>query len=91
MATAKKPAEKEEKVEEIIEEAIPAEEKKVRIRLPHGRDKAHDGPLFVSVNDRTWLIQRGVEVEVPECCAEIIRQSERAEEEQYAWNAENAK
>ena len=32
-----------------------------------------------------------VEVEVPECCAEIIRQSERAEEEQYAWNAENAK
>jgi hypothetical protein len=32
--------------------------------------------VFVSVNDRTWIVKRGVEVDVPECVAEVIRHSE---------------
>ena len=52
-------------------------EKLVRIRLPLTRDKQTD--VFVRVNHRTWLIKRGVDVEVPECVAEVLRNSEDAE------------
>lgn len=31
----------------------------------------------MSVNERTWLIKRGVEVEVPECVAEVLQNRER--------------
>ena len=54
------------------------EEKRVRVRIP--RAGADAGDVFVSVNERTWLIRRGEEVEVPECVAEVIRSSERAAE-----------
>ena len=49
-------------------------EKMVKIRIP--RTKADQEDVFVSVNMRTWLIKRGVEVEVPECVAEVLRHSE---------------
>lgn len=49
-------------------------EKLVTIRIP--RTKSNEEDVFVSVNMRTWLIKRGVEVEVPECVAEVIRHSE---------------
>ncbi len=49
-------------------------EKMVKIRIP--RTKANQEDVFVSVNMRTWLIKRGVEVEVPECVAEVLRHSE---------------
>lgn len=58
-------------------------EKLVKIRIPRGRDNQDD--VFVGVNGRTWLIKRGVEVEVPECVAEVIRNSEEAEEAFYAY------
>ncbi len=61
----------------------PATEKTVKIRLP--RTKAEDGDVFVSVNDRNWLIRRGVEVEVPECVAEVLRHQEDALEEAYLF------
>ena len=51
-----------------------AVEKKVKIRLPLTKDQNED--VFVSINARTWLIKRGVEVEVPECVAEILRNQE---------------
>ena len=35
----------------------------------------------VWVNDRSWIIKRGVEVEVPECVAEVLRHQEEALEE----------
>lgn len=38
-------------------------EKLIRIRLPKERRDQED--VFVGVNERTWLIKRGVEVEVP--------------------------
>ena len=53
-------------------------EKTVKIRLPKTRDKQDDA--FVSVNERTWLIQRGVEVEVPECVAEVLLHQQEMEE-----------
>lgn len=55
-------------------------EKKVKIKLP--RVKGEDS-VFVSVNERTWLIQRGVEVEVPECVEEVLRMQERMLEQAY--------
>ena len=55
-----------------------AKEKTVKIRIP--KTKEESGDVFVSVNQRTFQIQRGVEVEVPECVAEVLRHKEEAEE-----------
>ena len=30
----------------------------------------------MGINERTWLIKRGVEVEVPECVAEVLENRE---------------
>lgn len=49
-------------------------EKLVRIRLPKERRDQED--VFVGVNERTWFIRRGVEVEVPECVAEVLENRE---------------
>lgn len=51
-------------------------EKMVKIRL-FKDNKAYTEDVFVGVNGRTFQIQRGVEVEVPECVAEILRNSEK--------------
>lgn len=56
-------------------------EKLVKIKLP--LDKDHKDDVFVSVNERTWLIKRGVEVTVPECVKEVIRNSEAMQAEAY--------
>lgn len=58
----------------------------VKIKLP--RLKKDDEDVFVSVNERTWLIKRGVEVEVPRCVAKILRQQERMQEEAYNYESE---
>ena len=50
-------------------------EKTVKIRLPITKEDKSD--VFVSVNARTWQIKRGVEVEVPECVAEVLRHQEK--------------
>lgn len=49
-------------------------EKTVSIRIPLTKTEKDD--VFVSVNNRTWQIKRGVNVEVPECVAEVLRNSE---------------
>ncbi len=51
-----------------------AGERLVKIRLPKERGEQED--VFVGVNERTWLIKRGVEVEVPECVAEVLENRE---------------
>ena len=53
-------------------------EKTVTIRLPKNRNQQED--VFVSVNNRTWLIQRGVSVEVPACVAEVLKHQENMQE-----------
>lgn len=49
-------------------------EKKVKIKLPLTRKDQKD--VFVSVNERSWQIKRGVTVEVPECVAEVLQHQE---------------
>lgn len=49
-------------------------EKLVKIKIPKSRDE--EGDVFVSVNDRTWLIKRGASVEVPECVLEVLEARE---------------
>ena len=57
-----------------VSEEETTEEKLVRIRIP--RTKADQEDVVVWVNERSWLIKRGVEVEVPECVAEVLRHQE---------------
>ena len=60
-------------------------EKMVKIKIP--RDRNNDSDVFVSVNMRTWQIQRGVEVEVPECVAEVLQHREDMLDVAYRYNA----
>ena len=52
------------------------EEKMVKIRIPRTKADQEDVPVWV--NERSWIIKRGVEVEVPECVAEVLRHQEEA-------------
>ena len=54
-------------------------EKMVKIRIP--RTKADQEDVFVSVNNYTCIIKRGVEVEVPDYVAEVLRHQEEMLEE----------
>ncbi len=46
----------------------------VKVRIPKTKNDQED--VFVSVNKDTWLIKRGVEVEVPASVAEVLRHQE---------------
>ena len=46
----------------------------VKVRLPKLRADQED--VFVSVNDYTCIVKRGVEVEVPVFVAEVLRHRE---------------
>ena len=61
------------KTEETKKNETP-KEKMVKIKIP--RTKANQEDVFVSVNERTWIVKRGVEVEVPECVAEVLQHQE---------------
>lgn len=61
---------------EALRKNRPATEK-VRLFKDSGRYK---GDVFASVNGRRFLIQRGVEVELPYAVAQVIRASERQDE-----------
>lgn len=52
--------------------SVPEKSDKETIRLFYDGDKYKD-PLFVAVNGKTYLIERGVDVEVPKSVAEVIR------------------
>lgn len=69
----------------MAEAKTPKEEKKVKIRIPRGRKD--EGDVYVSVNDRSWLIKRGVEVEVPECVAKVLAHQERMLDIAYEYEA----
>jgi hypothetical protein len=63
-------------------------EKMVKLRLFKDK-KAYKDDVFVGVNGRTWQIKRGVEVEVPECVAEVLRHQEEMLEQIMLFEAEN--
>ena len=49
-------------------------EKISKVFLPRGR-KNEENFVIVSVNGRNYKIMKGVEVEVPECVAEVLENS----------------
>lgn len=60
------------------ETAVPEEQKEPTEKIFLFKDDStYKDDLFVSVNGRNFQIQRGVEVEVPACVAEVIRNSDR--------------
>lgn len=61
-ALAAKEKELKKAVSKPKEESGDSKTRKVKVRLPLGADKE---PVMVRVNDHTYLIKRGVEVEVP--------------------------
>ena len=63
---------------ETVKKETVKKEKTVRIRLPKTKEMSDD--VRVWVNRRSWQIQRGKEVEVPECVAEVLRHREDMEE-----------
>ena len=62
--------------------------KKVKIKIPRTRSDQED--VFVSVNMETFLIKRGVEVEVPDYVAEVLQHQEEALEGIMLFNEKNA-
>lgn len=64
-------------------------EKMVTIKIDrHSKD---EGDVFVSVNERTWQIKRGVYVDVPECVKEVIDNAQQAEEQALDFIDANSK
>ena len=63
--------------------------KMVKIRIP--RTKTDQEDVFVSVNMETFLIKRGVEVEVPDYVAEVLQHQEEMLENIMLFNEEKAK
>jgi hypothetical protein len=71
-----------EETPEVVEPAV----KKVKIRIP--RTKANEEDVFVSVNMETFIVKRGVEVEVPDYVAEVIQHQEEQLEKIMLFNEE---
>jgi hypothetical protein len=70
-------------------EAIMATTKKmVKIKIP--RTKKDEEDVFVSVNMETFLIKRGVEVEVPDYVAEVLQHQEEMLENIMLFNDEKS-
>ena len=57
----------------------------VTIRLPRERDNAEDKVVWV--NDRRFLIKRGVSVDVPRCVAEVLQHQEEMLEQRYEYES----
>lgn len=60
--------------------AANAESKRVQVRLPRLNGQNAVQEEFFSVNGKNYIIKRGETVEIPEEVAEVIRNSEKAEE-----------
>ncbi|MBQ6678170.1 MAG: hypothetical protein IJM71_08995 [Clostridia bacterium] len=61
---------------------MPKGEKMVDILIPRSRGD-DEGDVFISVNERTFQIKRGVYVKVPECVAAAYADSERQKDKNY--------
>lgn len=62
-------------LKESVEVTTNPVEKKIKIRLFKDSGK-YKAPVFVAVNGKTYMIERGVEVEVPAYVAEVLSNSE---------------
>ena len=73
----------------MAESTTATKAKMVKIRIPRTRVDEED--VVVRVNLKRWLIKRGVEVEVPECVAEVLREQEALREERMLNEASKRK
>lgn len=64
-------------------------EELVSVKIPRTKEDKED--VFVGINERTWLIKRGVEVSVPRCVAEVLRDREDMLNVIYDFETKNAK
>lgn len=71
-------------VKETKKETV-EKEKMVKIKI--SRDRKDEEDVFVSVNERTWLIKRGEYVEVPECVKEVLDHQEMMLDEAYDFDS----
>ena len=76
MATTKKT--------EAVEETVAETKKMVKIKIP--RERADQEDVFVSVNMETFLIKRGVYVEVPDYVSEVLEHQEEMLEKIMLFN-----
>jgi hypothetical protein len=60
--------------------------KMVKIRLPLTRNEKEDE--YVAVNGKSYLIKRGVDVEVPEYVAEVLQHKEEMLSIAFAYEAQ---
>lgn len=82
----KKAEEVKEEKEEAVIPAGPEQEKTVIIKIPLDRTVEEDPVVWV--NNRRYIIKRGVPVEVPESVAEILANQEKML--QYCYDYEQA-
>ena len=93
MATKKTESTEETKiVPDTAPDTAPAADpgpKMVKVRIP--RTKKDQEDVFVSVNLNTYIIKRGVEVEVPDFVAEVLRHQEEMLEQIMEFERDHAK
>lgn len=63
---------------------------RVKVRLPRNEGQNANQDEFYSVNFKNYIIKRGVEVEIPEEVAEVIRNAEKATEYAMQYADEKA-
>ena len=80
----KKTQETEEQKVQAEAAAEPMQEKDTVVIRLFKDNQRYKAPVFVGVNGETWLIQRGVDVEVPKAVAEVLRHSEEMDGEAIA-------
>lgn len=79
------------KTTDVTKEKSPQapEVKKVKLKLPKIKGQSND--VFVSVNNYTCVIKRGVEVEVPDFVAEVLQHQEEMLETIDKFEEKNVK
>lgn len=75
---------KKQETEAAVQAAPEKDTEVIRLFKDNQRYKT---PVFVGVNGETYLIQRGVDVEVPKAVAEVLRHSEEMDGEAIIENA----
>lgn len=73
----------------MAEQKAEQKQKTVKVKIPRTRKDQEDVLVYVNMNPYT--IKRGVEVEVPECVAEVLQHQEEMLEKIMEFEAENAR
>jgi len=60
----------------------------IKIKIPKSKTDKEDVPI--SINERSFIIKRGVEVAVPRPVYEVLRDKEEAEAQRMAYIEANA-